>query len=101
MYYVEYAELRVPPAAALMLEHSHARCTFRESSRLAIARRPRAPTLCARPLSAESRRACWRAPSTTTMGKAIAKLAATDLEAARRMSDLAQTVSADIRAGRL
>lgn len=36
-----------------------------------------------------------------TMGKAIAKLAATDLEAARRMSDLAQTVSADIRAGRL
>ncbi len=37
----------------------------------------------------------------TTMGKAIAKLAATDLEAARRMSDLAQTVSADIRAGRL
>ncbi len=36
-----------------------------------------------------------------TMGKAIAKLARTDLEAARRMSDLAQTVSADIRAGRL
>ncbi len=36
-----------------------------------------------------------------TMGKAIAKLAQTDLEAARRMSDLAQTVAADIRAGRL
>lgn len=35
------------------------------------------------------------------MGKAIAKLARTDLEAARRMSDLAQTVSADIRAGKL
>lgn len=36
-----------------------------------------------------------------TMGKAIAKLARTDLEAARRMSDLAQTVAADMRGGKL
>lgn len=36
-----------------------------------------------------------------TMGKAIAKLARTDLEAARRMSDLAQTVAAEIRAGKV
>lgn len=36
-----------------------------------------------------------------TMGKAIAKLARTDLEAARRMSELAQTVAAEMRAGRV
>lgn len=36
-----------------------------------------------------------------TMGRAIAKLAKTDLQAARRMGDLAQRVAEEIRAGRL
>lgn len=37
----------------------------------------------------------------THMGKAIARLARFDLEAAKRMSDLACQVSADMRAGKL
>lgn len=37
----------------------------------------------------------------TQMGKAIARLAKTDLAAAKRMSDLACMTSEDIRAGNL